>query len=233
MTGSPGNPGLIPMVCRDIFESTAEDDNLISLELNCSLLEIYSEVMRDLLRTREDDKKEKDGKAPEIKLREPKSGEVRVDGLKYVPVYNYEDIERQLEFGFANRTIAATAMNATSSRAHTVFTLKIKRTKRTESGEAVVESELHLVDLAGSERQSKTGVGQRTGDYQKDQELARRAKEGVAINQSLSALGTSSLPSSNSRTRRVRLRRRRSTSTIAFPNSPTCCATRSTARPSR
>ena len=189
MTGSPGNPGLIPMVCRDIFESTAEDDNLISLELNCSLLEIYSEVMRDLLRTREDDKKEKDGKAPEIKLREPKSGEVRVDGLKYVPVYSYEDIERQLEFGFANRTIAATAMNATSSRAHTVFTLKIKRTKRTESGEAVVESELHLVDLAGSERQSKTGVGQRTGDYQKDQELARRAKEGVAINQSLSALG--------------------------------------------
>eukprot|EP01006_Ploeotia_vitrea_P037464 TRINITY_DN66130_c1_g7_i1.p1 TRINITY_DN66130_c1_g7~~TRINITY_DN66130_c1_g7_i1.p1 ORF type:complete len:1115 (-),score=699.87 TRINITY_DN66130_c1_g7_i1:56-3073(-) len=70
-------------------------------------------------------------------------------------------------------------MNATSSRAHTVFTLQFTSVKKDpDSGtESETTSKINLVDLAGSERSDSTGA---TGD---------RLKEGCAINQSLSALG--------------------------------------------
>ena len=70
-------------------------------------------------------------------------------------------------------------MNATSSRAHTLFTLIMTQTKvDKQAGKAMDKvSKISLVDLAGSERASGTGA---TGD---------RLKEGAAINKSLSTLG--------------------------------------------
>jgi kinesin family protein 6/9 len=47
-------------------------------------------------------------------------------------------------------------LNATSSRAHSVFTMHIESRSRVESSDKVVFSKLHLVDLAGSERTKKT-----------------------------------------------------------------------------
>ena len=47
-------------------------------------------------------------------------------------------------------------MNATSSRAHTVFTLYIESRSRVESADKVTYSKLHLVDLAGCERTKKS-----------------------------------------------------------------------------
>jgi len=49
-------------------------------------------------------------------------------------------------------------MNATSSRAHTIFTISIESRSRVESSDKVVYSKLHLVDLAGSERTKKTAA---------------------------------------------------------------------------
>lgn len=80
--------------------------------------------------------------------------------------------------GTANRTVAATQMNATSSRAHTLVTLAFDQIITDENGTKTTRtSEVNLIDLAGSERASGTGA---TGD---------RLKEGSAINKSLSALG--------------------------------------------
>ena len=79
--------------------------------------------------------------------------------------------------GTANRTVASTNMNATSSRAHTVVTIVFDQITKKEGGETKKSSVMNLVDLAGSERADSTGA---TGD---------RLKEGANINKSLSALG--------------------------------------------
>ena len=81
--------------------------------------------------------------------------------------------------GNANRTIAATNMNATSSRAHTIVTISLVQKYKNEGGKEMAKSSvMNLVDLAGSERADQTGA---TGD---------RLKEGAAINLSLTALGS-------------------------------------------
>jgi len=77
--------------------------------------------------------------------------------------------------GDKNRTVGETAMNLTSSRSHSVFTIYIEHLVKDTN--LVTAGKLNLVDLAGSERQSKTkaeGV---------------RLQEAKNINLSLSALG--------------------------------------------
>ena len=67
-----------------------------------------------------------------------------------------------MDMGTKNRTVAATQMNATSSRAHTIITVEFRQV--TKKGETKSEkvSMINLVDLAGSERQDTTGAtGQR------------------------------------------------------------------------
>merc|ERR1719327_960240 len=74
-------------------------------------------------------------------------------------------------------------MNATSSRSHAVFIVKVQRkfgkppAEGAKDERKAVAAKINLVDLAGSERVSKTGAAGAT------------MKEGCAINQSLSALG--------------------------------------------
>lgn len=77
------------------------------------------------------------------------------------------------------RTTAATSMNATSSRAHTIFQIRLTQSEMDPSSKKMMDkvSRVSLIDLAGSERAASTGA---TGG---------RLKEGAAINQSLSALG--------------------------------------------
>ena len=52
--------------------------------------------------------------------------------------------------GTSNRTVAATQMNATSSRAHTVVTVTFDQISKNESGQETKKSStINLVDLAG------------------------------------------------------------------------------------
>jgi hypothetical protein len=70
------------------------------------------------------------------------------------------------------------AMNADSSRSHSIFTVWIEMCETDEAGNDKIRAgKLNLVDLAGSERQSKT------------QAEGARLKEATKINMSLSALG--------------------------------------------
>jgi kinesin family protein 1 len=104
---------------------------------------------------------------------------VYVEGLTPVAVLSYSEIQERMEEGTRNRTIGSTKMNATSSRAHTVFGIRFTTVKHVDETDMDSEmtASMNLVDLAGSERQGSTGA---EGD---------RLKEGCAINQSLSALG--------------------------------------------
>jgi len=52
--------------------------------------------------------------------------------------------------GTSNRTVAATQMNATSSRAHTVVTIIFDQISKNDSGQETKKSScINLVDLAG------------------------------------------------------------------------------------
>jgi hypothetical protein len=68
-----------------------------------------------------------------------------------------------------NKTVGSTQMNATSSRAHTVITIRFKQIEEIDGKKTEKFSVINLVDLAGSEKASQTGA---TGD---------RLKEGIIL----------------------------------------------------
>lgn len=59
-----------------------------------------------------------------------------------------------------NRSIGATLMNQTSSRAHTIITIEFKQVIIEDEGKRKTEklSVINLVDLAGSEKAGQTGA---------------------------------------------------------------------------
>lgn len=82
-----------------------------------------------------------------------------------------------MDEGNKHRSVAATQMNATSSRAHTIIMIEVKQTLKSGNRKVEKLSVINLVDLAGSEKVGKTGA---QGD---------RLKEAANINKSLSMLG--------------------------------------------
>eukprot|EP00741_Cyanophora_paradoxa_P000256 tig00000402_g248.t1 len=170
MVGYGTNKGIIPITCETMFERiTANPDPAKSFQMTVSMLEIYNEKVRDLLNP-------KNNPPGGLKVKQDKRG-VYVEDLAAIPCTSYKEVERQMDEGTTNRTIGSTQMNATSSRAHTVFTITFTIVTNTPLGKSETSSKINLIDLAGSERAESTGA---TGD---------RLKEGCAINQSLSALG--------------------------------------------
>jgi len=167
--------GIIPCACRELFRRIECNENAdVTYHVQASMMEIYNEKVRDLFNP-----SNKANEGHGLKVRDnPKTGPY-VDGLALLPVKDYKQIEHLMDEGTKARTVASTQMNATSSRAHTLFTIMLTQTKvDTAAGKAMDKvSKISLVDLAGSERASGTGA---TGD---------RLKEGAAINKSLSALG--------------------------------------------
>jgi hypothetical protein len=141
--------------------------------ITVSFLEIYNEVIKDLLNPSD----------KVLKIREHPEMGIYVEHLAELVVRTPEDVARLLDEGNAVRQVAATQMNERSSRSHSCFTIKIgsKKIEMLPDGattkETRMNAKMNLVDLAGSERAAKTGA---TGD---------RLKEGAAINKSLSALG--------------------------------------------
>ena len=72
------------------------------------------------------------------------------DGLTNVVVADYNDIAARMEAGTANRTVAATRMNATSSRAHTIVGITFVQRAKNAAGQTTDKTAvINLVDLAG------------------------------------------------------------------------------------
>lgn len=170
VVGYGTNKGIVPQVCDQIFKTSATITDK-TIEVYFSMLEIYSEVVRDLLNPV---KNRKQGLAIR---QDPKNG-FYAQGLEKKLVGSYDAITAMMDEGTANRTVASTNMNATSSRAHTIVAIQIIQKYKNDVGKEMAKSStINLVDLAGSERADATGA---TGD---------RLKEGAAINLSLTALG--------------------------------------------
>eukprot|EP00604_Paraphysomonas_vestita_P002752 CAMPEP_0174820372 /NCGR_PEP_ID=MMETSP1107-20130205/4163_1 /TAXON_ID=36770 /ORGANISM="Paraphysomonas vestita, Strain GFlagA" /LENGTH=1055 /DNA_ID=CAMNT_0016035579 /DNA_START=57 /DNA_END=3224 /DNA_ORIENTATION=- len=162
--------GVIPNSFSHIFDHVTASKDGTEYLVRCSYLEIYNEVIRDLLGDQKN--------PPKCDLKEdPQKGIIVANLTDYV-VKNEQDMDSMLLRGLSNRTVGATLMNSESSRSHSIFTIIVEMNNRDANGKDHIRAgKLNLVDLAGSERQKKTGA---SGD---------RLKEGSKINLSLSALG--------------------------------------------
>ncbi|KAJ2805800.1 hypothetical protein H4R20_001952, partial [Coemansia guatemalensis] len=196
MYGSGSELGIIKLAVKNMFEMVNSDTNREYL-LRVSFLEIYNEVLRDLLEPTKTN----------LKIHENTKHEIFVGDLSEHIVFNAAQVEEILQKGDRNRHIAGTNMNERSSRSHTIFRIVIESREKAADGEddsgdegglarrqqrlstgsfaeseeftgAVKVSCLNLVDLAGSERVRQTGAE------------GQRLKEGAHINKSLLALGT-------------------------------------------
>ena len=78
------------------------------------MLEIYNETVKDLLAK---------GKKQELKICEHKTLGVYVEGLTKHSVDSYDTIQKKVDEGSNNRSIAATLMNESSSRSHTIVSI--------------------------------------------------------------------------------------------------------------
>ncbi|XP_022766849.1 kinesin-like protein KIN-7K, chloroplastic isoform X2 [Durio zibethinus] len=136
--------------------------------LRVSYLEIYNEVVNDLLNPA----------GQNLRIREDAQGTF-VEGIKEEVVLSPAHALSLIAAGEEHRHVGSTNFNLLSSRSHTIFTLTIESSPCGENseGEAVNLSQLNLIDLAGSEssKAETTGV---------------RRKEGSYINKSLLTLGT-------------------------------------------
>lgn len=131
-------------------------------QVSISYLEIYNELIKDLLNP-----------GSPLELREDNKGNQLVSGLSEITaVSKYEMIQLILK-GNKARTVEPTEANQTSSRSHALLSIAV--THSTPLG--TKQGRLFLTDLAGSERAKRT------------KNKGKRLQEGAHINRSLLALG--------------------------------------------
>ncbi|VAH47915.1 unnamed protein product [Triticum turgidum subsp. durum] len=166
MHGEQKSPGIIPLAVKDVF-SIIQDTPGREFLLRVSYLEIYNEVINDLL----------DPTGQNLRIREDAQG-TYVEGIKEEVVLSPAHALSLIASGEEHRHVGSNNFNLVSSRSHTIFTLTIESSPSGETEEEEVRlCQLNLIDLAGSES-SKTET---TG---------LRRKEGSYINKSLLTLGT-------------------------------------------
>ncbi|XP_052736069.1 kinesin-like protein KIN-7E, chloroplastic isoform X2 [Vigna angularis] len=167
MHGEQKSPGIIPLAVKDVFSIIQETPGREFL-LRVSYLEIYNEVINDLL----------DPIGQNLRIREDAQG-TYVEGIKEEVVLSPAHALSLIATGEEHRHVGSNNFNLVSSRSHTIFTLTIESSSRGENTreEDVTLSHLHLIDLAGSESSKAETTG-------------LRRKEGSYINKSLLTLGT-------------------------------------------
>lgn len=167
MHGNQRSPGITALAVKDAFSIIQETPNREFL-LRVSYLEIYNEVVNDLLNPA----------GQNLRIREDAQGTF-VEGIKEEVVLSPAHAFSLIAAGEEHRHVGSTNFNLLSSRSHTIFTLTIESSPCGEhsEGEAVTLSQLNLIDLAGSESSKVEATGV-------------RRKEGSYINKSLLTLGT-------------------------------------------
>ncbi|KAI3380673.1 hypothetical protein SNEBB_004446 [Seison nebaliae] len=159
--------GIIPRAFSHIFDKALTTSDGSKYLITVSYLEIYNEKISDLLSLNKN-----------LSLHESPDTGVYVKDLTIHECDSVRSCEKLMDKGWKNRSVGETAMNADSSRSHSIFIITVERSETDGGGEQHFRKGcLNLVDLAGSERQVKT---ESTGD---------RFKEATHINFSLSALG--------------------------------------------
>mmetsp|Transcript_235 Transcript_235/g.997 ORF Transcript_235/g.997 Transcript_235/m.997 type:complete len:858 (-) Transcript_235:34-2607(-) len=174
--------GIVPRAIHHLFhESELRGDK--EIEVRVSHLEIYNDVMYDLLA---DDVTQADNLQIVDRIDDPRfpetfaagtgTRETVIKGLTKKYCANEAEALAYFFAGEANRATAAHILNKTSSRSHCIFTVYLESRGVGDSSEKTTVAKLNLVDLAGSERVKKTSVS------------GQQLKEANFINRSLTFL---------------------------------------------
>lgn len=166
MEGNKDNPGINQRTLAMLFKETEDRGQDWTFTITVSVMEIYNEMIRDLLSGDPSYKME-------VKMKS--DGGLHVPGLCSEEVKSVEDVNQVFALGQKNRATATTNMNEHSSRSHALLTVQVLGVNKTTNVRTM--GKLNLVDLAGSERVSKSGAD------------GTRLKEAQNINKSLSCLG--------------------------------------------
>ena len=164
-----------------------------------SYVEVYNEKLYDLLesptqslltrpeRSENESTMPAPTRRPLLLKSEAESGGKYVGGLKEIKVSSIHEARELIRCGLENRSVFGTMANRSSSRSHSVFTIKILREHTGVDvplndvaglSRKYSVSRLSIVDLAGSERISNTDISS-----------GPRLKEAGSINKSLMCLG--------------------------------------------
>jgi kinesin family protein 4/21/27 len=172
--------GVIPRAIGSIFQQLSlwKEERQDSYEyfVRVQFLEVYGEEIHDLLTPTN---------TQQLTIRDVGLDEPEVIGATQQKVESAEEALLCLTRGMYRRVTGATAMNASSSRSHALFSLIVEQTAvdENEASDDPIQhvqakrSKFNFVDLAGSERQKRT------------QAEGLRLKEGIDINKGLLVLG--------------------------------------------
>ncbi|KAI1886213.1 hypothetical protein AGOR_G00211680 [Albula goreensis] len=139
MEGTVENPGINQRALKHLFSEIEDRKDMWSYSISVSSVEIYNEILRDLLTARS----------------WAQGHEVR----------SFQHIKKILAVARRNRITFGTQMNQHSSRSHALLTITVLGTDLATG--AKTTGKLNLVDLAGSERVWKSGAeGERLKEAQ-------------------------------------------------------------------
>ncbi|KAH1141436.1 hypothetical protein AAZX31_12G035600 [Glycine max] len=162
--------GITEYAVADIFDYIKRHEERAFI-LKFSAIEIYNEIVRDLLST---------DNTP-LRLRDdPEKGPI-LEKLTEETLRDWEHLKELLAYSEAQRQVGETYLNEKSSRSHQIIRLTMESSAREFLGKgnsATLVASVNLVDLAGSERASQASSA------------GMRLKEGCHINRSLLTLGT-------------------------------------------
>nr|XP_018622485.1 kinesin-like protein KIN-7E isoform X2 [Nicotiana tomentosiformis] len=162
--------GITEYTVADIYDYMKKHEER-SFVLKFSAMEIYNEVVRDLLSS---------DSTPLRMLDDPENGTI-IEKLTEETLLDWDHLKELLSICEAQRQTGETYLNKASSRSHQILRLTIESLAREFIGKenkTTLAASVNFVDLAGSERASQAlSVGQ-------------RLKEGCHINRSLLTLGT-------------------------------------------
>ncbi|KAL9662385.1 hypothetical protein QQ045_027218 [Rhodiola kirilowii] len=162
--------GITEYAIADIFHYIEKHQDR-EFVLKFSAMEIYNEVVRDLLSP--------DHTALRL-LDDPERGTI-VEKLTEETLEDWSHLQDLLSVCDAQRHIGETSLNEMSSRSHQIIKLTVESSAHeylTAENTSILSATVNFIDLAGSERASQTAS------------VGARLKEGSHINRSLLTLGT-------------------------------------------
>ena len=119
-------PRAVERVCQfaadkeEDFSAAPTEDAVATVELHCSFFQIYNEQVLDLL----------SGEMVGLPVRQSVQKGVYIEGLTELQCKSAPEVLELIQFGESNRVVSATAMNAESSRSHSVFCIQMHQKSR-------------------------------------------------------------------------------------------------------